>query len=380
MRRKTNGTVDRYFLWDNGQLVLEVDGSGTGKIAEYAYSGTDKPLAVWEGTNAAPYFYSHDERGNTTGLTSGSSVLESRHFSPWGVEEFGASIPENSKFGWKGLPWEAGIANLYYVRARWYDPQSRGFISEDPIGLAGGINTYAYADNDPVNGWDPTGLESCKYVHIAEAVVTVGPKNGQHTTSIDPGYWTWQCDRTTGGGDDSGSANSGGTSTSADRKSQEPDWSKYIHAVCKAATSSPGTVFIQLNVSAVGLLGFTGARGWYAAPDHTYGTYFTFGVGAGADVGGAVQGGVNFGGLEGLSFTGSASAPGLLSGSVSVGSVAVNLDYPNAPDGNPNGQSVSAVSLSPSITFAGGWGPSALKFGGSLALTYTHLTPAGKCQ
>ena len=47
---------------------------------------------------------------------------------------------------------------LYYVRARWYDPAQGRFISEDPIGLAGGINNYAYAANDPVNLSDPTGL------------------------------------------------------------------------------------------------------------------------------------------------------------------------------------------------------------------------------
>ena len=47
---------------------------------------------------------------------------------------------------------------LYYVRARWYDPAQGRFISEDPIGLAGGINNYAYALNDPVNLSDPTGL------------------------------------------------------------------------------------------------------------------------------------------------------------------------------------------------------------------------------
>ncbi|HEX9285087.1 MAG TPA: RHS repeat-associated core domain-containing protein, partial [Nitrospirales bacterium] len=47
---------------------------------------------------------------------------------------------------------------LYYNRARYYDPAVGRFISEDPLGLRAGINPYAYAGNDPVNGRDPSGL------------------------------------------------------------------------------------------------------------------------------------------------------------------------------------------------------------------------------
>ena len=46
---------------------------------------------------------------------------------------------------------------LYYMRARYYDPQLGRFVSEDPIGLAGGINAYVYAGDNPVNGRDPSG-------------------------------------------------------------------------------------------------------------------------------------------------------------------------------------------------------------------------------
>jgi len=60
-----------------------------------------------------------------------------------------------------------GTAQLYYVRRRWYDPQSRSFLSEDPLGLSGGRNTYAYADNDPVNGWDPSGLTMAPVITTA---------------------------------------------------------------------------------------------------------------------------------------------------------------------------------------------------------------------
>jgi RHS repeat-associated protein len=48
---------------------------------------------------------------------------------------------------------------LYYRRARYYDPGPGRFISEDPIGLAGGINAYVYANNNPVNATDPYGLQ-----------------------------------------------------------------------------------------------------------------------------------------------------------------------------------------------------------------------------
>jgi hypothetical protein len=49
---------------------------------------------------------------------------------------------------------------LQYVEQRYYDPAIGRFISPDPIGLAGGLNRYAYCENDPVNAVDPTGLET----------------------------------------------------------------------------------------------------------------------------------------------------------------------------------------------------------------------------
>ncbi|NIM50979.1 MAG: hypothetical protein GTN78_24585, partial [Gemmatimonadales bacterium] len=47
---------------------------------------------------------------------------------------------------------------LMYMRNRYYDPQTGQFTQEDPIGLAGGMNLYGFADGDPINFSDPFGL------------------------------------------------------------------------------------------------------------------------------------------------------------------------------------------------------------------------------
>jgi len=44
-----------------------------------------------------------------------------------------------------------------YCRARYYHPTLQRFVSEDPIGFAGGFNLYNYVDNSPPNRVDPLG-------------------------------------------------------------------------------------------------------------------------------------------------------------------------------------------------------------------------------
>ncbi len=48
---------------------------------------------------------------------------------------------------------------LYFYRTRYYDPGLKRFISEDPLGLVGGGDVYAYVAGDPLTYRDPQGRE-----------------------------------------------------------------------------------------------------------------------------------------------------------------------------------------------------------------------------
>ena len=47
---------------------------------------------------------------------------------------------------------------LYHFRHRWYDPETGRWLSNDPIGISGGMNQYVFCGSDPIGLVDPLGL------------------------------------------------------------------------------------------------------------------------------------------------------------------------------------------------------------------------------
>ena len=61
-------------------------------------------------------------------------------------------------------------SEVHYNYHRYYDPATGRYITSDPIGLAGGLNTYGYAGQNPIVNIDPLGLLPSDY-NAAEAIV-----------------------------------------------------------------------------------------------------------------------------------------------------------------------------------------------------------------
>jgi RHS repeat-associated protein len=160
VRKDVSGTPQSYFLWDGANLLAELSGSGTSAVAEYSYYGIDRLHALVVGGRV---YYAHtDVLGNVVALTDSTpQVKRSYKYDAWGALTGGTdNLPFSNadRARWKGALWLGPEVDLYYVRNRWYEPQSGRFLSEDPAGLAGGINPYLFVGDDPIDGEDASGL------------------------------------------------------------------------------------------------------------------------------------------------------------------------------------------------------------------------------
>jgi RHS repeat-associated protein len=173
-RMDLGGNPYRYFLWDGDDLLAELDSDGDVLLEYSYYPGMDNLHAVEKGGTV--YYAHRDIGGNVIALTTGTTLSRTYQYSPWGATTGGsdnASFNGTDRARWKGalsFPELNHSGGLYYMRARWYHPVQGRFLSEDPIGLAGGINPYVFAGDDPIGGRDPSGLDPCFAVPYVVAI------------------------------------------------------------------------------------------------------------------------------------------------------------------------------------------------------------------
>jgi RHS repeat-associated protein len=110
-------------------------------------------------------FYVHSDHLNTPRKVTRPSDNQLRW--RWDPDPFGTSAPNQNPQGLGTFVYHLRLPGqyfdtetaLHYNYFRDYDPQTGRYLESDPIGLTGGINTYGYVGNDPVNSFDTDGLD-----------------------------------------------------------------------------------------------------------------------------------------------------------------------------------------------------------------------------
>ncbi len=126
-------------------------------IASYVHGqGIDEPIAGFTPQGTVPeWYYTFDGLGSVTELTDNSqSVVESYKYDAFGNLQTPPATGNPYTYTGREYDPESG---LYFYRARYYDAGVGRFLSADPIRFGGGVNFYAYVQNNPVNLTDPTG-------------------------------------------------------------------------------------------------------------------------------------------------------------------------------------------------------------------------------
>jgi RHS repeat-associated protein len=152
---KSSSSATSVYAYDGDNLIEEANSSGAA-VARYSQDlNIDEPLAeLRSGTTS---YYEADGLWSVTSLSNAAGAIASSYT----YDSFGNLVASSgsivNNFRYTGREWDSET-NLYYYRARYYDPQAGRFLSEDPIGFNGGTNFYRYVRNAPVNLVDPFGL------------------------------------------------------------------------------------------------------------------------------------------------------------------------------------------------------------------------------
>ena len=168
IQRVEGDQTTNYYYQDD---VVSYTTDGKGEQTSQDLLGTDGNVIGtqrYTGNDAAYYVYNKDVQGSTTNLVrdNGKADVSYRY------EDFGetTSVGENTSGNetcYTGGRYDE-TTGLYYLNARYYNPEDGRFLSEDTyrgeVNQPDSHHLYTYCANDPVNFIDPSGFMKSTYV------------------------------------------------------------------------------------------------------------------------------------------------------------------------------------------------------------------------
>ena len=156
----TRYTQNPHGLSGMSEVVLETD-AASGARRWYVWGGPAGLLYDVSSTTGSVRYYHADQVGSTLALSDESgSVIGRLDYTPYGliIRREGSTTTPFLFNGALGVMRDEETG-LIHMRARYYHPWMGRFLNEDPIGLDGGMNTYAFTGGNPISYFDAMGLD-----------------------------------------------------------------------------------------------------------------------------------------------------------------------------------------------------------------------------
>ena len=158
----TAALTTRFVYGEDGKLLGEYDNAGA-LITEHVYL-QDTPIAAIK--TAGAYVVQADHLNTPRAILGAANVLAWK----WDSDAFGTTLANEKPSTLATFNYNLRFPGQYYDKEtlthynyfRDYNPKTGRYIESDPIGLEGGINTYAYVGGNPISFADPLGLARCE--------------------------------------------------------------------------------------------------------------------------------------------------------------------------------------------------------------------------
>jgi RHS repeat-associated protein len=173
---KTVGGVTTRYLVDDlnptgyAQVVEELTSTSVTRIYTYGRQRINQNQLI--GSAWTPSFYGYDGFGSVRQLTSSAgTVTDTYDYDAWGNSVNTTGTTPNA-YLYRGEQYDSDL-NLYYLRARYFNPLSGRFLTKDTDegdpAAPETLHRYVYAGSEPVDHLDPTGHNS-----ITQSLLKIG--------------------------------------------------------------------------------------------------------------------------------------------------------------------------------------------------------------
>jgi RHS repeat-associated protein len=158
------GQITRQYIWLADQLVAVLDSASPVSLSngDHWWSAiTQTASSLWSsatGQSAQVSYVHTNHLGAPIAMTDAQAKpVWSAEYAPFGKRLDGSLNTATLDLRLPGQ-WQDAETGLHYNDHRYYDAKQGRYISPDPLGLKGGLNAYAYVQNNPLGYSDPLGL------------------------------------------------------------------------------------------------------------------------------------------------------------------------------------------------------------------------------